>query len=156
ANLPVQIKFLPPDVVADERVKLFFDMPAEQYPIFCELLKFGIFGSVKLSEPGLNVDVPVHLQFEQMTTNMLRIEQAAAPAPAQAGDPPGPATLSVTNLLQFPVQLPSLTLNLLDTGEASKMILDAETMQLVPSARELPAQSNGAAATASFPFQAQR
>jgi len=93
ANLPVQIKFLPPDVVADERVKLFFDMPAEQYPIFCELLKFGIFGSVKLSEPGLNVDVPVHLQFEQMTTNMLRIEQAAAPAPAQAGDPPGQATL---------------------------------------------------------------
>ena len=71
-------------------MKLFFDMPAEQYPIFCELLKDGLSGSVKLSEPGLNADVPVLLQFKEMTTNMLQIEQAPPPPPAKPEDPPLP------------------------------------------------------------------
>ena len=57
--VPVQILFKPLEVVPDDRLKLSFDMPADQYPIFCELMKFGIFGRVKLSEPGLATEVSV-------------------------------------------------------------------------------------------------
>ena len=153
--LPVQIVFEPLEVVPNDRLKLSFDMPADQYPIFCELMKFGIFGRVKLSEPGLEEYVLVRLQLDDMTTNMLRIEQAPPPPPANPDDPPGPATLSLTNLLNYPVQVPSLTLNLLDKGDQSGMILDAENLQLLPGVTQLPAQSD-AGSTVKFPFQAQR
>ena len=75
-TLPVQIVFLPLDVVPDDRLKFSFDMPADQYPIFCELMKFGIFGRVKLlSEAGLATDVSVRLQLERtQSKKMLDIQ----------------------------------------------------------------------------------
>ena len=160
-SLPVQIAFKALEVVPDDRLKLSFDMPADQYPIFCQLMKFGIFGRVMLSEKTgtgetvFSTQVSVRLQLEDMTTNMLQIEQAPPPPPANPDDPPGQATLSLTNLLNYPVQVPSLTLNLLDKGDQSGMILAAENLQLLPSGTKLLAQSD-AGSTAKFPFQAQR
>jgi hypothetical protein len=123
-------------------------MPADQYPIFCELMKFGIFGRVMLSEKTgtgetvFSTQVSVRLQLEDMTTNMLQIAQAPPPPPANPDDPPGQATLSLTNLLNYPVQVPSLTLNLLDKGDQSGMILAAENLQLLPGGTQLLAQSD--------------
>jgi hypothetical protein len=154
STLPVQIVFKALEASPDDRLILSFDMPADQYPIFCDLMKFGIFGRVKLSEPGVEKQISVRLQLQDMTTNMLQIEQDLPPQPANPDDPPGQATLSVTNLLKYPVQIPSLTLNLLDTGEQSHMTLDAETPQLLPTG-QFPLKLD-AGSTAKFSFQAQR
>jgi hypothetical protein len=132
-TLPSSIRFEADEVIPDDRLVLRFDMPALTYPIFAELLKRGIFGRVTLSEPGLAASIDVRLQLDDIITNSVRIQHDEPPPAADGGPTAGQGAISVHNLLDFPVQLSSLDLNLLDTGELSDLIFDAEVQQLLPS-----------------------
>jgi hypothetical protein len=139
-TLPVEIQFKALDVVPSDRVKLQFDMPAEQYPIFCNMLSFGIYGRIKLSEPQFQAEVPVRLHLEDMTSNSIHVEQVS---PKEGPDgKPLPGSLSITNLLSFPVQVPSLEVTLLDRGSESGMILDSERINVLPSGTQLAPQAD--------------
>ena len=248
-TLPAEISLQVVEVASEDRMVLRFDMPALKYPIFCELLKAGIFGRVLLTENGLEAQVEVRLQLEDIVTNLVQIEQGgpagqpadssapseAPPAPppdssssarrrrrgrrstfqdmlevaatvssrtsetssdsreggrltlqdileiaarasAERGEapssdtpssdspssgtgssgsspssttPPPPAggtSLTIRNLLDCDLKISSLTLSLLDLGELSGMVFEAEDLRLLPSGAELPAQANAGSA----------
>jgi hypothetical protein len=152
-SLPVEIQFKALDLVANDRIKLQFDMPADQYAIFCNMLLFGIYGRVKLSEPQFQAELPVRLHLEDMTSNLLAVNQVAPQN--DANGKLTPATLSVENRLSYPVTLNLLSVNLLDRGSESGMILDSETFDLSPPGGQLAPQSQPAA-SATFKVEPER
>ncbi len=152
-TLPSRIRFQDLEVIPDDRLVLRFDMPAMAYPIFSELLKRGIFGRVTLSEKDFQAAIEVRLQLDDIVTNSVKVEyHEPAPASEGASTDSGKGTISVQNLLDFPLQLSSLDLNLLDTGELSDMILAAEAHQLLPSPQILAPRPD-ASSKVSFPVE---
>lgn len=248
-TLPAEISLQVVEVASEDRMVLRFDMPALKYPIFCELLKAGIFGRVLLSEAGLDAQVDVRLQLEDIVTNLVQIEQAgptdqpaapsapsATPSAPPATSPAPPASsaprrgreqtiqdilemaarassrtsgssstsqpgkslsfqdileiaarassqrpetsssptastpetsppsaspphdgnsLIVRNMLDCGLRISSLTLSLLDLGELSGMVFEAEDLRLLPSGAELPAHSD-AGSVLTFPVMPKR
>ncbi len=255
-TLPAEISLQVVEVASEDRMVLRFDMPALKYPIFCELLKAGIFGRVLLTEEGLQAQVEVRLQLEDMVTNLVQIEQgksgdqpASSPAPSDssapragssappprprrgrrpnfqemleiaakvssrtsetssgsregtpltiqdileiaakassgraespASDTPSPesphsesppsdspsspstspprdgTSLTIRNLLDCGLKISSLTLSLLDLGELSGMVFEAEDLRLLPGGAELPARSD-ARSVLRFPVMPKR
>jgi hypothetical protein len=152
-TLPSRIRFQDLEVIPDDRLVLRFDMPAMAYPIFSELLKRGIFGRVTLSEKDFQAAIEVRLQLDDIVTNSVKVEyHEPAPVSEGASTDSGKGTISVQNLLDFPLQLSSLDLNLLDTGELSDMILAAEAHQLLPSPQILAPRPD-ASSKVSFPVE---
>ena len=152
-TLPSRIRFQDLEVIPDDRLVVRFDMPAMAYPIFSELLKRGIFGRVTLSEKDFQAAIEVRLQLDDIVTNSVKVEyHEPAPASEGASTDSGKGTISVQNLLDFPLQLSSLDLNLLDTGELSDMILAAEAYQLLPSPQILAPRPD-ASSKVSFPVE---
>jgi hypothetical protein len=260
-TLPAEISLQVLEVASADRMVLRFDMPALKYPIFCELLKAGIFGRVLLTENGLEAQVEVRLQLEDIVTNLVQIEQGgpaeqpasssvppeASSAPRPESSPPGrrprrgrrptfqdmieiaaaassqrpetssgsreggrltlqdileiaarassergetpssdtpssetpssdtpssgagssgspPSTtppppngtsLTIRNLLDCGLKISSLTLSLLDLGELSGMVFEAEDLRLLPRGAELPAQAD-AGSVVSFTVRPKR
>jgi hypothetical protein len=172
--LPADIAFQESEVIPDQRLVLHFDMPASSYAIFCEIMKFGIFGQVQVSdsEKGMESVIDVRLQLQDLVTNQLVIQHtppevpktdgAAAPqvsAPTastpSAATPPATGTLKLQNLLDFPVQVSSLTVNYLDVGKSSRQIFSAESVNLPLPSGQLPAKSDPAS-TATFTTKPQQ
>jgi hypothetical protein len=157
--LPADIAFQESEVIPDQRLVLHFDMPASSYAIFCEIMKFGIFGQVQVSdsEKGMESVIDVRLQLQDLVTNQLVIENtppappkadgAAAPqvsGPTPSTPPAATGSLKLQNLLDFPVQVSSLTVNYLDVGKSSHQIFSAETASLPLPSGQLPAKSDPA------------
>ena len=155
-SLPAEIRFEPVEVVADDRLVLRFDMPAERYPIFCSMLKFGISGRVLLAgEPGFQAQIELRLQLDDIVTNFVSVEQAPATNPDGTVAINATATLKVTNVIEHPLSISSLDLTLLDLGEKSGIIFEAEELKLLPSGGTLGGGATPNAST-SFPVKAQR
>jgi hypothetical protein len=158
-TLPADVVLLDPEVISDQRLVLRFDMPASSYAIFCEIMKFGIFGQVHVLdvEKGKDFPINVRLQLQDLVTNQLVIEHTPPQAPKPDGaatpqgstppastPPPATGTLKLQNLLDFPVQVSSLTVNYLDVGKSSHQIFSAETASLPLPSGQLPAKSDPA------------
>jgi hypothetical protein len=156
-SLPAEIRFEAVEVAADDRIVLRFDMPAERYSIFCSMLKFGIFGRVLLTEDsGLQAQIDLRLQLDDIVTNFVNVEQVPATDPNNGSVAiSAAATLKVTNVLEHPLSISSLDLTLLDLGEKSGIIFEAEELKLLPSGGTLGGAANPNAST-SFPVKAQR
>ena len=164
-SLPSNIAFQAVEVVPDQRLVLRFDMPAESYSIFCEILKFGIFGKVKLSDPGksMEAEIDVRLQLQDLVTNQLQVQQippdvptAAPSGPADAPAPAAPAgTLKLQNLLDFPVIPSSVKVHYLNVANTSHLVFEAETATVTLPDGQLPAQSDPNS-TLTFPTKPQQ
>ena len=154
-TLPAEITLQAVEVASEDRMVLRFDMPALKYPIFCELLKAGMFGRVMLFETGLEAQIEVRIQLENIVTNLVNIEQAGPTEPPATSPPQGANSLTIRNMLDYAVQISSLTLNLLDRGELTGMVFEAEDLRLLPTGAELPPQSDQSSAL-TFPVKPQR
>src|SRR5215471_3470741 len=152
--LPADIAFQESEVIPDQRLVLHFDMPASSYAIFCAIMKFGIFGQVQVSdsEKGMESVIDVRLQLQDLVTNQLVIENTppappksdGAAAPQGSTPPAATGSLKLQDLLDFPVQVSSLTVNYLDVGKSSHQIFSAETASLPLPSGQLPAKSDPA------------
>src|SRR5262249_10150189 len=152
-SLPADVVFQDSEVIPDQRLVLRFDMPATSYAIFCEIMKFGIFGQIQVSdsERGMESVIDVRLQLQDLVTNQLMIQHTppADPAPgatAAAGATPPPATgsLKLQNLLDFPVRVSYLLVHYLDVGKSSRQMFSAETGTLPLAGGQLPGKSDPA------------
>lgn len=150
-SLPADVVFQDSEVIPDQRLVLRFDMPATSYAIFCEIMKFGIFGQVQVSDSakGMESVIDVRLQLQDLVTNQLMIEhtppaQPDAAAPEGSTPPPAAGSLKLQNLLDFPVQVSSLKVHYLDVGKSSRQIFAAETSTMSVPGGQLPAKSEPA------------
>lgn len=151
-SLPSNIACQPVEVVPDQRLVLRFDMPAASYSIFCEILRFGIFGKVKLSDSSKSMEalIDVRLQLQDLITNQLKVELVPPDVPkaaaTPAGDSPDPAagagTLKLQNLLDFPVIPSSVKVHYLDVGKKSRLVFEVETATITLPDSQLPPQSD--------------
>ncbi len=125
-SLPEGIQFREVDIAAERRLLFMFDMPFDAYPIFCELLRRGLRGTVELRANDLKQSVPVLLRLDDLTSNALKVRLVS-------GD--GDATLlQLGNLLSSPVLLPSLKTFLLDRGASQGLVFEAEEREFIESA----------------------
>jgi hypothetical protein len=179
-SLPSNIAFQAVEVVPDQRLVLRFDMPAQSYSIFCEILKFGIFGRVKLSDPGKNMEaeIAVRLQLQDLVTNLLQVQHIPpdvpsatpsgptdAPTPTAPATPSGPADapppappegiLKLQNLLDFSVVPSSVKVHYLNVANTSHLVFEAETATVTLPNGQLPPQSDPNS-TVTFPTRPQQ
>ncbi len=140
-TLPAGIRFTAADAIPDERVVLQFDMEAVHYALFCELLRAGLHGQVLLAAAGVSEGIDVHLRLDDVVTNAIGVTQQAEPAPegaAEGAPPPASPKLAVANLLDLPVELSSVRIGLVDTGEVAGMVFEAEEQELARAQRLEP------------------
>jgi hypothetical protein len=148
----------------DSRLILEFDMAAERYEIFCQLLIHGLRGSVAVSSEVQN-SIPVSLDLTDVITSPVVL--ATAPEGmadgvllwqegdrVTEGDDDEPVVvdsgeeaaidLVMANGLEHPVRLTSVKAVLLDTGSLPGTIWEAEEIDLVSQgARVLAGRDEG-------------
>jgi hypothetical protein len=96
-----------------------------------------------LSDDETNVSVPLSLRLDDIVTNAITAD-ATTPTDGASG-PSG--TVTVTNLLTYPIALGELGLDLVNIGEQSDIVFDAEHFELLPAAQQIDA---GATATLTY------
>jgi hypothetical protein len=142
-----------------DRLVLEFDMAAELYGIFCEILLHGLRGSVQVNSEGLQRSIPVRLDLGDIGVNAISVPAATAPeanglflwqegervTDEDSGEPvvaedAEDARLDIVlkNNLEHPVHVASVSAHLLDTGAVPGTIWDAEAVDLQPSAAVIP------------------
>ena len=127
--LPASIRFTAAEVVPDERLILQFDMAATDYALFCELLRQGLRGQVQLAAEGVRHGVDVRLELDDVVTNALSVGQEGV---EEEGALP---KVLVGNLLDLPVELSSVRVGLVDTGQVAGMVFEAEEQELARGQR---------------------